>query len=285
MKMTEPVPSSQRGFTLIELLVVIAIIAILAALLLPALSAAKQRALRTACLSNIRQLDMALMMYADDHHQNLPVAPPNTGYWLWDVPASLTYQFVHVDGMERADLYDPGFPQQNNNALWDYTAGPNINSTSGFRVTGYAFTFPGLAGLNEYPTYSGVSPGSWWVTNMNIKILPEQIPYGPAGNMLARPEVSKRPLVACATISYPGQDNPSQRSSYGYAGIVGAYPNPNAPEGQGFHRSPHLGSHGIPEGGNVGYLDGHAAWVKFDLMMPRTQPKPPRDPTEPEYWW
>ena len=70
--------SRAHGFTLIELLVVIAIIAILAAILLPALRAAKERARAAGCLSNTRQLMLGWLIYADDNDDALMAA----GSWV-----------------------------------------------------------------------------------------------------------------------------------------------------------------------------------------------------------
>lgn len=73
----------QRGFTLVELLVVIAIIAILMSMLMPAMSRAKQKANRIACLNNIRQLGISNSLYAGDHDNEFPRRLQLTNAWMY----------------------------------------------------------------------------------------------------------------------------------------------------------------------------------------------------------
>src|SRR2546421_2908892 len=71
------VDRTKAGFTLIELLVVIAIIAILAAILFPVFARAREAARKTSCISNVRQLGMAMMQYVQDYDESFPPRMPN----------------------------------------------------------------------------------------------------------------------------------------------------------------------------------------------------------------
>lgn len=103
-------PKSRKGrcFTLVELLVVMAIITILASMLLPSLSTAREKARRASCMSNLKQLGIAIRMYSGDNGEKFPSAPSGTGttlasyglltnqyqtaYKLWLCPSDSTSQ-------------------------------------------------------------------------------------------------------------------------------------------------------------------------------------------------
>ncbi|MGM0492174.1 MAG: DUF1559 domain-containing protein [Armatimonadota bacterium] len=116
---------NRNGFTLIELLVVIAIIAILAAILFPVFAQAREKAEQTSCLSNMKQIGLGIMMYAEDYGQTLP----SSYYYLNGATSDGGY--MHWSGMI--------YPYVKNEKLFSCPSNP---------FGGYAPTCYGPAGTN-----------------------------------------------------------------------------------------------------------------------------------------
>ena len=92
--------AARRGFTLIELLVVIAIIAILAAILFPVFAKVREKARQTSCLSNEKQLGLAVVQYTEDNNEAYPVATtPGAPYYECSGWASGLYSYVKSAGV------------------------------------------------------------------------------------------------------------------------------------------------------------------------------------------
>jgi prepilin-type N-terminal cleavage/methylation domain-containing protein len=219
-----------QGFTLIELLVVIAIIAILAAVLLPVLSQAKERAIRIQCVNNLRQVAIGMTIYSGDNNDYVVPARLNT---LGAGFVQLALNVSDSKGMTTIGLT----VATNNPTIWscpNRPSLPNFNATYGEWNIGYQY-FGGITNwINPYSASFGGMYG-----------------YSPYKMTTAKPW-----WCFAADAVMKGANGWGQP-------VKTDYNNPQA-----YVNLPqHHGSHSLfPDGGNEAFVDGSASWEPIRKM-------------------
>jgi prepilin-type N-terminal cleavage/methylation domain-containing protein len=255
-----------EGFTLVELLVVIAIIAILAALLLPGLGRAKDQAVRTDCENNERQQILTLTMYANENKDVLPV---DTGaFQAWDLQQEVG-TMLSAGGAPYKVWFDPGTAQYYTDSdylsFWTNKAVMYDSESQALRHVGYTLTLTGISGYTE-------DDGAAFscATNVNQKLTAASITYNKK-NLLIVP--SARVLDACLTITGPNDAsaNLAVKERYPWTDLPHSM-DPDVP-GEKPLTSSHL-LRRLPPGGNLGMIDGHVEWRRFQDFIPRTGGQP-----------
>lgn len=236
----------KRGFTLIELLVVIAIIAVLMGILMPALQRVREQARQQTCATRVRQQVLGLLMYADDNNTKLPNA--QGGSWLQDLSRELVNTLL-AGGMTKEMFYCPSnethkrymdncwFYEEDDPQVWaDMWDGKKFVDPDGYIVGGYFFLTNRSGDIEEYQYDHEVES---WAESTQDK--------SPATKELVSDLVE-------------GEEDDDCKYGYNFGMITeGGLPN------QGIYdRTSHLKNDEEPSGWNVGFLDGHVDWRRWN---------------------
>ena len=240
---------SKNGFTLIELLVVIAIIAILAAMLLPALAKAKQKAYGAACTSNLRQWGLAMNMYLDDNRNIFPLpkiatATPGSPGYSENAPGWTDFKNFHDNGQGDGAWFNALPPYVASKPLWEIAGAP-ANFVSGRKI----FDCPAVTQPAEFTDPNRV------VFNYGMN---------PKGNTGLDASVAYGTSFKSTQVRNPSAfvilaDNRARSTEMPYYGV------PTKEVGvQHCWVKQFSGRHNL--GGNMTFTDGHVAYFKYTYV-------------------
>jgi prepilin-type N-terminal cleavage/methylation domain-containing protein len=237
----------RTGFTLVELLVVIAIIALLMAILVPALRKAKSHAMRVYCSNNIKQVLLALNIYALEYNDYYPQHAVGTGWlWLWNIDTKAA-DYILAHGATVDTFFCPANTQQKRFRK-EYWEEWYLSVNKEWRILGYFCLWD-----NAPPNNRGWQPQGSGNKRFPVKT--------------TDPHSAETEIFTDVTMSNERSYGPPDFPFGNFAKCGGGMLDFGT-----YDTSNHTVNESKCEGGNIGYCDQHIEWRPFAEMERRSHP-------------
>jgi prepilin-type N-terminal cleavage/methylation domain-containing protein/prepilin-type processing-associated H-X9-DG protein len=251
--------NTERGFTLIELLVVIAVIALLMAILMPALSMAREQGRRAVCAQNEKNTGLGLLMYANDYDGKLPMNEVDR--WLFDVSYWTTDVVLQTGAFDRHIFYCPSWRQRDRIIFWRY--GENLPAG-----TPEEYATPEPKAVATRKNYHRILGYFWMIdfdNNGRGRANPPMSPNGPPKEWVRSVVDTQAAPADVELVADVTASNGPDRDQADFARATGGCWS----RWQIHDRSNHLRGGDRAAGGDILFVDGHVQWRSFDRMEHR----------------